>query len=1111
MSAPHSLLLASAGTGKTYRLATHFAALLALGVEPNRVLATTFTRKAAGEILDRVLARLVEAASTDENGSRARNALDGAARRVLGAPHHVTREVALERLATLARQIGRFQVRTLDSFFVQVARLFAYELALMPEWHIADDVEDEELRAEILARVIADLGPDERLALLQAIAQAGAPTASHSSLSRTIDTALQLHREATPGAWDVIDAELGPSDDALRAASDVVRTFDLPRKKTGKRGEDGRGEPYAAWVKFQQDATRALDTRDWRAWLGLTLTKNVRAGQSALGGVEVSIELAEAVRVIDLVAVADMTRELAAANRATGHLCDHYVARERAVKDRTGAYRFDDFPRALAAGPAGAVDDEDRALWLADLGYRLDTRIAHLLLDEFQDTAPLQWRLLLPLAQELLAGGDDQGVPRTFFCVGDVKQSIYGWREAEPRILGEMEARHPELVAEPMTESWRSSNVVLDTVNRIFSGLAESAVFAGEERDTLRARAAEWAAGFRPHRRAAGAGPCAGAALLLEAPAPPDSTNAAAKAAVCIELAAERVQALTLRQPRATVAILVRAKSVIPRLLYLLRQLGIDASGEGGNPLTDAPLVAQALALLHLADHPDDGVAALSVVHSPFAKRYALDGVRPDDPASRAKLRAAAARVRRELVDAGYGAFFERLARDTAAGASDWDRARFGQLVELALVYDTRASLRPTTFAALVRRERVESPTGARVRVMTVHASKGLEFDAVILPQLAGSLTGQLARLLSYKAGPLEPTTLLTRAPVKAILDLREDLRGLSDDGKARALVDELSVLYVAATRAIHHLELIVPEQAAEPPKEARLRPTELVREALTGAHWSPPAKQGVVGDEGLSATVSEQPPSDVRELWRHPDSDLDWCPEPARSASKAPRAAPSARPLALAPSLVPRLKPYRTPSGTEARRPDIVSLLAPPDRRARELGTLVHELFEGVEWLEDDTRSDAALRAALQRHSSEPAQIDAALQRYRAALQHSAVRAALSRMSLGTLVADETLEVLRERSFDVELTEGDVGDCEAWRGSIDRLVVVRRGAVVVRAEVLDFKTDAVEGAGIAARVDVYRPQLDAYRRIVAALYELPPEDVRAGLLFVTAGVRVDV
>ncbi len=1086
---PHRLLLASAGTGKTYRLATHFAALLALGVDPARVLATTFTRKAAGEILDRVLGRLVEAAGDDAAGARARAALTAAAEELAGEALELSRSAAAQRLADLARRIGRFQVRTLDSYFVQVARLFAHELGLAPEWHIADDVEDEELRAEVLGLVIAGLGAPERLALLQAIARQGAPTASHSSLAAAVQGALTLHREATPTAWHQIDTERAPDAERVRAAAEYLCTFELPRKK----GKDA--EPYANWVKFQQKVREALEREDWRAWLDLSLPKKVRAGEDKFDRVPIPEAVAAACRTIDEQVLATLSSELAAANAATGTLCDLYSARERSVKDRTGAYRFDDFPRALGEGPAGARDEDARAAWLLDLAYRLDTRVAHLLLDEFQDTAPLQWRLLAPLAEEILAGdvGED-GLPRTFFCVGDVKQSIYGWREAEPRLLGEMDQRHPSLAPEWMTESWRSSQVVLDTVNQLFEGLAQRSVFQGDRTEALAASAAAWASGFQPHRRADGAGPCAGAAVLLEAVSVAGNTTQRGKREACIALAVERVKALVERVPEASVAVLVRAKRALPLLLYRLREAGIDASGEGGSPLTDAPLVAQALALLHLADHPGDGVAALAVVHSPFAALFGLEGARPEVQADRPRFWTAAAEVRRALVERGYGAFCERLAEATFAGASAWDRARFRQLVDLGLAYDARASLRPSAFVALVRRERVESPSAARVRVMTVHASKGLEFDAVILPELDGHLTGRSPKLLWYKNGPLDPVTVLSIAPQKELGALREDLAQLADSVKARTLTDELSVLYVAATRAVHHLELIVPPPAQKPSTSSTA--AALVREALTGNAWAPPV--------GASDPGPGVPRGGV-ELWRHPESDFDW--QPSRPRRAAAPEGPALRSIDLAPGA--RFERAHTASRAAHADslPSAAELLARPERSARSLGTLVHELLAGLRFAEDEARSDQELAAALARSTTDGAAIQAALTLFRTALTQPAVRAALRRPELAP---GETCEIHTERAFDIELEPDEAFDSGStlWRGSIDRLVVVRRAGQPVRAVVLDYKTDAVDAAAVPARSEAYRPQLEAYRRVVAALYDLPPAAVEAELLFLTPGLR---
>ena len=71
------------------------------------------------------------------------------------------------------------------------------------------------------------------------------------------------------------------------------------------------------------------------------------------------------------------------------------------------------------------------------MAYRLDARVAHLLLDEFQDTSPPQWRVLRPFARQVVDGGRRQ----SFFCVGDVKQAIYGWRGGVAEIFEAIDRR----------------------------------------------------------------------------------------------------------------------------------------------------------------------------------------------------------------------------------------------------------------------------------------------------------------------------------------------------------------------------------------------------------------------------------------------------------------------------------------------------------------------------------------------------------------------------------------------------------------------------------------------------------------------------------------------
>jgi len=130
-----TLVRASAGTGKTYRLTARLLKILLQGAPPESILATTFTRKAAGEILDRVLLVLAEAADphSDAGLQQLRSQVGIAT---------LPRSVCLQLLEKLLRNIHRLRICTLDSLFAQLARSFPFELGLPPAWRLTDEIEE---------------------------------------------------------------------------------------------------------------------------------------------------------------------------------------------------------------------------------------------------------------------------------------------------------------------------------------------------------------------------------------------------------------------------------------------------------------------------------------------------------------------------------------------------------------------------------------------------------------------------------------------------------------------------------------------------------------------------------------------------------------------------------------------------------------------------------------------------------------------------------------------------------------------------------------------------------------------------------------------------------
>jgi len=130
-------------------------------------------------------------------------------------------------------------------------------------------------------------------------------------------------------------------------------------------------------------------------------------------------------------------------------------------KSATGQLRFDDITQRLE--PFAAQFESDR------IAFRMDRQVQHLLLDEFQDTSLAQWNVIRPFAKAVTQSPDDA---RSFFCVGDLKQAIFGWRGGIAEIFDRVDEELPNLAdPEKRADSWRSAPTVIELVNEVFLNL----------------------------------------------------------------------------------------------------------------------------------------------------------------------------------------------------------------------------------------------------------------------------------------------------------------------------------------------------------------------------------------------------------------------------------------------------------------------------------------------------------------------------------------------------------------------------------------------------------------------------------------------------------------
>ena len=638
-TAENLVIRASAGSGKTFRLTNHYIALLAAGVPPAQVVAATFTRKAAGEILDRIVSRLTDAAASEAKAS------------VLAAQigHKGLTQCDFARLLRrVLTDLHRLRIGTLDSLFLAMAGSFPLELGLPPGWGICEESDAAAEREEALDAVLD--GDDERVEQLARLYERLSPVAAKRAVRDDLLGRVQSLYAAylcVPLAGWMTEPPPEP-DDSVPAIIADVRGIALPADKRFVAAVDKDMEKAAA--------------SQWTDFIAAGLAGSLLSGKDTYYKKPIPKELADCYGRLTALAAFAVNRDLATETGAAYEYLDQFHQQLEAVRRTSGGLRFDDIARALADGLTPAEEGFD---------YRIDGRVGHLLLDEFQDTSTLQWRVLKPLARQAMAGRG------SVFGVGDVKQAIYGWRGGRAELLEKLPGELGGVATEEMGQSRRSAQTVIDCVNKVFLKL-ESCV----DDEAAKQAAVSWQERFREHSTAREEVP--GYVHVETGPAQEEDESTPDRRGRHYAWVAGRIAELVRVKPTASIGVLCRKNPTVGRMIFELRQLGIPASEEGGNPITDSPAVEGILSLLTLADHPGDTVAAFHLASEPFATMLRQRGYDPADPL------ATAHRVRTALVADGYGPVVVGWAEHLKSICPRSDCNRLDQLIEFADAYQPR-------------------------------------------------------------------------------------------------------------------------------------------------------------------------------------------------------------------------------------------------------------------------------------------------------------------------------------------------------------------------------------------------------------------------------------
>ncbi|MDT8384816.1 MAG: UvrD-helicase domain-containing protein [Gammaproteobacteria bacterium] len=469
---------ASAGTGKTWLLVTRLIRLLLAGARADGILAVTFTRKAATEMQTRLNERLLELARCGPD--ELRDLLQQ-----IDAP---TDPQTLQRATTLYEDLLRaprsVRATTFHAFCQDILRRFPLEAGIPPGFELLESTAELQQAAWDALCASASTAPESDVAraiehLFEACnGLASTQSALNNFLAHRSDWWAYTEAKSAPldYACDRLSAQLAvsatdqPEADFFDAdmAEALAEFAALLRKHPGKKNAEAltalgiaRDDSVDIETRFDQCKKAFLTAAGKPLARKEAKTQAKSMGDEgqlrflALHG-QICVRLEQAMGRRHAIQTLLRTRAWYQAGTA---LLAHY----QQLKAEQRLLDFSD----LEWQAYRLLNHSDNVHWVQ---YKLDQRIDHLLIDEFQDTNPTQWRLILPLLEELAANEDQRG--RSVFLVGDNKQSIYRFRRADPELFVAAQGwlrQHLQAVTQPLDVSWRSAEAIMTLVNRVFA------------------------------------------------------------------------------------------------------------------------------------------------------------------------------------------------------------------------------------------------------------------------------------------------------------------------------------------------------------------------------------------------------------------------------------------------------------------------------------------------------------------------------------------------------------------------------------------------------------------------------------------------------------------
>jgi ATP-dependent helicase/nuclease subunit A len=1042
---------AGAGSGKTKSLIDRVSTLvLRDAVSLRHIAAVTFTEKAGAELRDRLRAefeRVWQANQGSDLGDRAAQALD---------------------------DLDGAAIGTLHSFAQRILTMHPIEAGLPPLIEVLDEVGSSvafDNRWAVMQRELLD---DEQLAPAVLLALAAGVRLEHlRSLARAFQS-----------DWDLIESHVLAVDVAPVAIPDVsaigAAAVTIAARMDACLDTTDKFVPKLQHVAdMAEQLAGAVSPAD--TFLALQILNEVKWRVGRRSSWSTSLD--------------DIRSDCAALQADAAMLVAQLAEATLRPLSRWIAGRVRDAARLRAA--EGKLEFHDLLVLARDLlrddaevRASLQAQFPRLLLDEFQDTDPIQIEIAVRIAGGAEASADDwrriEIPPGSLFVVGDPKQSIYRFRRADIGMYLRAQERFSDTVT--LDSNFRTVTPVLDWVNDVFSRVIAPAFEAQPPYQALSAT-----------RAVAGDGP---AVVVLGTEAHADKPTAALmREREAADVAGVIRQALDERWTRyderdetwreltlGDIAILVPARTSLPFLEDALDRAGVPYRAESSSLVYQAREVRDLLAAARAVADPSDLLSCVTALRSPLfgcgdddlwtwrrsRGSFGILAPVPDDkvehPVGRSLRYLKALHndsqwmTPSELL--GTVIADRRMLEVAATGPrarDQWRRLRF--VVDQARAWSETEHGGLRAYLAWAARQGEETARVAEavlpetdvqaVRVMTVHAAKGLEFPMVVLSGMSSAPRGQggVRVLWTTEGYQVKLTKTVQTNDFENVAPVDEQM----DQYERRRL------LYVAATRARDHLVVSLHR------KDGGSTNAEILADA-GGA-----TAAGAVIFEGGSIPRAPSEASRAETAER-----LEWAEwldtiERVRELSRWVSALSASGLEGTEPAVVLTQEPDLPPGAAKGAR----DVELPPWSKGRygsAVGRAVHGVLQAVDLASGDGLEAAVVAQCMAEGVTEHADVVRALAR--SALESDLVRRAAERQHW--------------RETYVGMVDGEGRVVE---GFVDLVYREDDGSLVV----VDYKTDAIPAAAVSVRTVYYAPQIAAYEGALAAATAAP---VSGTLLF---------